>query len=153
MSIRKKIIKNLQIHRKEYVAVSLLLVYFILIATAGIIKKIKNISATNYQYSDAPDDDIIYNNIGSYYNSLGSRYPQAEEMFKKALRVNPNSFDAHNNLGHCYLNQLRYPEAEKMFKQAMRVDPRRDESYDGLGRVYSAQLRYSEAEEMFKKIK
>ena len=49
---------------------------------------------------------------------------QAEVEFKKALRLNPQLFDAHYYLGSIYFKQSRYPEAIEQCKAALRINPK-----------------------------
>jgi adenylate cyclase len=51
-------------------------------------------------------------------------YPEAEEAFQTAIRINPDSFEAHYLFGRAFLAQGKYREAIPQFRaaSAVRVD-------------------------------
>jgi tetratricopeptide (TPR) repeat protein len=51
------------------------------------------------------------------------RWGEAEEHFEAALRINPQSYEAMNNLGVALLNQGREDEATERFHQAAAINP------------------------------
>jgi len=91
-----------------------------------------------------------YLNEGHLYMKQEKRI-EAEEMFKKAIEVNPDNPDTYIKLGWCYKEQKRYPEAMEMIKKAQNMNPTNSWSYVELGNCYKDLGKYQEAEEVFKK--
>jgi tetratricopeptide (TPR) repeat protein len=98
-----------------------------------------------------PENDNNYLKLGRLYQTQG-KYPQAEELFKKAIELSPKNDDAYSGLGHLYQTQGKYPQAEELFKKAIELNPGNNFAYIGLGWIYRVQGEYSKAEELFKKI-
>lgn len=105
------------------------------------------LEATKY----TPKDPDLWSNIGVAY--VGKEDPaKAEEMFKKALSLNPKYNDAHLNLGVLYSQQKRYPEAERELREAAQ-DPayfRLDQVAYQLASLYTALNRPLLAERQLK---
>jgi Flp pilus assembly protein TadD len=81
-----------------------------------------------------------------------SRYAQAEDMFKKAIQINPKYDKAYQQLAFTYKAQAKYDEALRIMKDGMNLDPQKNVwVYSELGFCYKAQGRYDEAEEMLNK--
>jgi tetratricopeptide (TPR) repeat protein len=52
------------------------------------------------------------------------RYPEAEQAYREATRIDPNFAYPWNNLGSLLSDHLaRYPEAEQAYREAIRIDP------------------------------
>jgi tetratricopeptide (TPR) repeat protein len=72
------------------------------------------------------------------------KLPQAEETFKRVIRMQPRMGKAHLMLGVVYVDQQRFPEAEKEFRQALENDLEpinRMIAHNNLGVIYSENLR------------
>lgn len=52
-----------------------------------------------------------------------SRYEEAVEAFKGAIRLKPDNAWAHYNLGSAYCSLVRYDEAVMVFREAIRLKP------------------------------
>lgn len=79
---------------------------------------------------------------------------QAEESFKKAIRIHPEEADAFLGLALASReqNKSKYPQAEESFKKAIELDPYNAKHYLMRGFYYRDQVRnYVLAEESFKK--
>jgi TolA-binding protein len=59
-------------------------------------------------------------NVGSSYVSLKD-YPKAEEAFKKAIQMKPDSPDAYNALANVYNIEKKFEDAAKMTEEANKV--------------------------------
>ena len=44
-------------------------------------------------------------------------------MYKKAILLSPEYFEAYNNLGITYIKSKKYDEAFKAFKKALKIKP------------------------------
>ena len=116
-------------------------------SSRGETKPILLLSRFRNAISDNSDKYLI---LGGWYYDQG-KYAQAEEMFKKAIKINPCNIEAYNELGMCYTDQGRYDRAEEMFKKVIAIEPNEHHSYQALGFWYWTQKKYAQAEEIFKK--
>ena len=64
------------------------------------------------------------------------RIESAVKLLEEAIRIAPNFFHAHNNLGILYLSFKRYGEAENEFKRSHELSPKAERPLTNLGRVY-----------------
>ena len=96
---------------------------------------------------------------GAHY-SLGAAYtqsageansPAAALEFQKELRINPDDFLSHLELGHIAQNQNDIAEAEKQLTRAAALNPAYPDSYLYLGQLYSEMERWTEAEAALRK--
>ena len=80
------------------------------------------------------------------------QFQQAIEMYRKAIELNPEIDEAHNNLGICYGETGNFIESIKMFEKAVELNPKYTEAYNNLGSsYYYLEKNYPKAIEMFKK--
>jgi tetratricopeptide (TPR) repeat protein len=75
----------------------------------------------------------------------------AERMFKQAIAINPNHFDAHYEYGALLGRLNRLDEGEAELKKAIQIDPLSSRAYDQLGAIYSLKGETENAEEQYKK--
>jgi tetratricopeptide (TPR) repeat protein/transglutaminase-like putative cysteine protease len=78
-------------------------------------------------------------------------YRSAEELFKKAVEINPRHKWAWNNLGLSYLGMSRIQEAAEAFQKQIEVNPQDLFAYNNLGRVLQFEGKADEAEKSFRK--
>ena len=77
---------------------------------SGQIKKcLKETLWTRKKY---PDEPFIYNLLGVLYSQLES-YQDSIKNYSKAIKLNPNYFEAYNNIGVAYTNWEKNDEAIK----------------------------------------
>jgi len=96
-----------------------------------------------------PDSVVAWTDLGNAESHLGHR-AAAEEAFRKALEVDPNSRDALNNLAWLLYQQKRLDEAESFARKA--VAQTGPDSYlvlDTLARVLTAKGSCDEAVRVF----
>lgn len=128
-----------------------------------------NLSAAMKELQEAEnlyaDDPELQNALGSVYHTRGIQpdYPcersdnkisdinminNAEIHYKKAIKLNNNYSEAHNNLGVLYLNMGRYDDAINEFNSALQnmsySTPER--AYVNMGWAYYKKKDYKEAE-------
>lgn len=83
-------------------------------------------------------------------------YTAAEVDYRRGLEKNPNSFEAHYNLGNALFKQDKYPEAQAEWQKAAQLIEGEDnkqqlsESYHNLGNAYFAQQQYDKAVAAYK---
>lgn len=94
--------------------------------------------------------DRGYLEQGWYYMAK-NELTQAEEMFNKAIELNPNNYEAHVDLGWCYRSLGKFFLAEQLYKKGIELTSYNDRAYFGLAMVYIDQNKLSQAETVLKK--
>jgi len=98
--------------------------------------------------------DPLVKNV-QYYLDLGrsltlqNRLQEAEEVYRKAINVDPNNAETLTLLGAFLVIQNRLAEAEDFCLKAIQVNPKFEGSYPVLGEIFLKQNRYIEAEKAF----
>jgi tetratricopeptide (TPR) repeat protein len=88
----------------------------------------------------------------AYVLGLGvPAYAQAATEFEKELKISPNDYNSHLELGVIYLSQNKVPEAEKELIRATSLDPRNPDPFISLGQLYDQTGRLPEAEAAYRK--
>jgi Flp pilus assembly protein TadD len=62
-----------------------------------------------------------------------------------ALKIAPDYYPAHNNLGSLYLSRSDFKSAEEQFQEAVRLDRNDAQAYFNLGNVFLLKHQYSES--------
>jgi tetratricopeptide (TPR) repeat protein len=70
----------------------------------------------------------------------------ALEHYEAALKVAPDYYPAHNNLGTLFLGKSDFKSAEEQFQEAARLDPSEAQAYFNLSNVLMLTRRFTEAE-------
>src|SRR5208337_3971621 len=82
-----------------------------------------------------PDNAALYLNLGAVYSDMGDKhYPEAEQMLRKSLALEP-SYGAYANLGHLYIQQQKFAEAAAATEKAVQLN---DKDYVVWGNLRSA---------------
>jgi tetratricopeptide (TPR) repeat protein len=68
----------------------------------------------------APEDGTMQYHLGRYYYSA-QRFSQAEQAFRAALKLNPGSVRAHDNLALALEAQTKTEEAEESYQRAIQL--------------------------------
>lgn len=99
--------------------------------------------------SSHPGSALVWTNLGNTDLKLGKR-TEAEEDFRSALRADPSSRDAMNNLAWLLFEQKRLDEAESLARKAV-AQPGPDNYLvlDTLGRILAARGACNEAQTTF----
>ena len=77
--------------------------------------------------------------------SARKQYAEAMISFEQALKANPNSVSAHNNLATLLFILHRYDEAAGHYREAIRLTPDNPHLYANLGDVLVKQGRTADA--------
>jgi len=117
-----------------------------------------------------PNRVKIYNNLGNLYcqmlkesksssqvypkgsvvvDNIRELYQKSLNNFKKALQLDSNDPEVHNNLGDLYYLGQIYPSALEEYKRAIKLDPYYVDAYNNLGLVYLKEKNYDEAQKAF----
>lgn len=93
---------------------------------------------------------LAWHMAGAAYNQAG-QFLDSEEMYTKALEIDPNSAMTLCNLGGAYVNQRRHELAIEAFNKSIRADPRYQNglAYLNLAMTYDALGRRAEAEQVY----
>ena len=68
----------------------------------------------------APGDGTMHYHLGRYYYSA-QRFPQAEQAFRAALKLNPDSVKTYDNLALALEAQTKTEEAEASYRKAIEL--------------------------------
>jgi serine/threonine protein kinase/tetratricopeptide (TPR) repeat protein len=69
-----------------------------------------------------PDNWTLYLNLSGVYTDMGSKhYPEAEEMLRKSLSLEP-SYPGYANLGYLYNQEQKYAEAAAATEKALQLN-------------------------------
>ena len=93
------------------------------------------------------DSDLVYVNLGSAADELGYK-AEALGAYERALKINPRSTEAHNNLGVLYFETREYELSLKNYALALKETTRLSEKAlinENMGNVYYAMGRFDEA--------
>lgn len=71
---------------------------------------------------------------------------EAIAHYRAALKIAPDYYPAHNNLGALYLTGKEFKSAEAQFQEAIQLDPKEGQAYFNLGNLFLLTGRYSESE-------
>ena len=88
---------------------------------------------------------------GRVYQQKG-RLPEAERAYKKAIKINRDFVEAHNNLGNILLDRGRLKEAAASFRNAVKLQPDHSMLLVNLGNVLQLLGEFEQAIECFQKV-
>jgi Flp pilus assembly protein TadD len=71
---------------------------------------------------------------------------EAISHYEGALKIAPDYYPAHNNLGSLYLGKSDFKAAEAQFRESVRLDQNEAQAYFNLGNVLMLTGRYTESE-------
>ena len=93
----------------------------------------------------------VYDQLEWYYRTQ-REYDLAEEILKRALKVNAGDAHAYGKLGQFYLTQGLYDEAETMFKKAIKINPENEAPYlELLAWCYALKGEHGASKDIFKR--
>lgn len=96
-----------------------------------------------------PDDSEVLNLLGLVYFKTNS-FPEAEVIYRRLVRENPNVFILHSNLGLILFKQGNLDESEQYLVRAVELRPNYAKSHLYLGLLYRQRKRYPLALEHLK---
>lgn len=91
-----------------------------------------------------PDDADVLNLLGLVYFKTNA-FPEAEVIYRRLVRDNPNIFTLHSNLGLILFKQEKLDEAEQFLKRAIEIRPNYAKSHLYLGLLYRQTKKYQQA--------
>jgi tetratricopeptide (TPR) repeat protein len=91
-----------------------------------------------------PDDADVLNLLGLVYFKTDS-FPEAEVIYRRLTRENPNVFTLHSNLGLILFKQGKLDEAEEFLLRAVELRPNHAKSHLYLGLLYRQRKKFGVA--------
>jgi len=104
----------------------------------------------NHTLQYAPNSYRIINNLGMAYADTGD-HAQAEETYRRAIKVEPSNPVAYHNLGNTYKETGERELAIENFQTAIQLDPEFIFSYNALANLYLEEGDYRGARTVFEK--
>lgn len=92
------------------------------------------------------DDTDVLNLLGLVYFKTNA-FPEAEVIYRRLAKENPNVFILHSNLGLILFKQGKLDEAEEFLRRAVELRPNYAKSHLYLGLLYRQRRRYQLAME------
>jgi tetratricopeptide (TPR) repeat protein len=89
--------------------------------------------------------------MGNTFQELG-KLDDAVSSYQKAISLNPNYVEAHNNLGHTLQKQGRLEEAITSFQRALALKPDITEARINLATIYTDLGRFDSAESVLSRV-
>ncbi len=83
-----------------------------------------------------PETVVVFNKYAIELRKL-EQYKESLKQYKKCLRIEPESYILHYNLGRAYFEMQKYGEARKALEDALRLKPDHEESKKLLAHVKS----------------
>ncbi|HUP49536.1 MAG TPA: tetratricopeptide repeat protein [Thermoanaerobaculia bacterium] len=91
-----------------------------------------------------PDEADVLNLLGLVYFKTNA-YPEAEVIYRRLVRDNPNVFTLHSNLGLILFKQGKLDEAERFLLRAIEIRPNYAKSHLYLGLLYRQRRKLPQA--------
>jgi len=88
-----------------------------------------------------PDDADVLNLLGLVYFKTNA-FPEAEVIYRRLIRENPNVFILHSNLGLILFKQSKHEEAETYLRRAIELRPNYAKSHLYLGLLYRQKKKF-----------
>jgi tetratricopeptide (TPR) repeat protein len=96
------------------------------------------------------DDANACLEAGKFYAYRG-KIPEAMELFKRAIKLEPGEVDAYYMLAWLYKDQGQYLESEELYNKIILINPESVRAYCELGDNYRILDKFVQSEESFKK--
>jgi len=85
-----------------------------------------------------PKNYMAINTYGFILLNFKNQTENAENLFKKALKINNKAVFPLNNLGVCNFKRGNLKKAEELYRQALKIDVRFGSSYENLANIFLA---------------
>jgi len=107
-------------------------------------------SSYNQILQHDPANDNALNLLGVLNHSRG-KHKLAVRQIKKAISLDPDSFEFHYNLGRVFDSAKQYNEAIEHYNKAIEINPDDLNAIINLGRIYYLQNKHAEAISLFQR--
>ncbi len=93
-----------------------------------------------------------YDDASLSYNKYAyEHFLKAEELFKKAIRTDPERTDAYLHLSHLYSEAGKYEMGIPLLNKVVRIDPRNKNAFLFMGYLYYKTLSFDSSQTAYKK--
>lgn len=111
----------------------------------------KRYQAAIEAYKKAPKNSAaVWNKMGIAYQMLYDT-DDAENCYRKSLRLDKSNANVMNNLGTIYDAEKRYGDAERLYRAALKIDPRSALIWKNLGTALLARHKYKKGWAVYQK--
>lgn len=93
---------------------------------------------TAKEKAEIADSTFAFNYRATSDAKAKREYEKAVGEFKKAINLQPDMAEAHNNLGYCYRKLGSLDESLKHYHRALRIDSTLEQAREYLGETYLA---------------
>ncbi|MEA3548051.1 MAG: protein kinase [Thermodesulfobacteriota bacterium] len=90
--------------------------------------------------------------LGQAENLRETDAPQAIALFEKSIHFDPESEQAHFQLGTLFMKQKDYARAIESYENVIELNPKFADTFFNLGFIYAVSKDYARAEEMFSRV-
>ncbi|HDY88447.1 MAG TPA: tetratricopeptide repeat protein, partial [bacterium] len=100
-------------------------------------------------------DDHTYVKSGALFGEIFENYDKAEELYLKALELNPENINAHHRLGNIYMKKEEYDKAETEFNIILDKYPEYEYvhyAHYQLGIIFKNRNEFDRAEKEFRTV-
>ena len=78
-------------------------------------------------------------------------FQEAENLYKKILKANPNHYQSLGNLGFLAIQSKKYDASKKLLERTIQINPRDAEAHNNLGNVYYLRGEHRQAVSCYQK--
>ena len=97
-----------------------------------------------------PDEPFIYNLLGILF-AHSEDYEDSIKNYTKAIKLNPNYFEAYNNIGVAYTSWKKNDKAIQYFDKAIKINPLYAEAFNNKGNALKEKGEYQSAVRFYEK--
>ena len=90
--------------------------------------------------------------LGQAENLRGTDAPQAIALFEKSIHFDPESEQAHFQLGTLFMEQKNYARAIESYENVIELNPEFADTFFNLGFIHAVSKDYARAEEMYSRV-
>ncbi|KPJ57978.1 MAG: hypothetical protein AMJ42_04145 [Deltaproteobacteria bacterium DG_8] len=116
-------------------------------------KKVKNYNNLGNLYyqmlKESKSSSQVYPKRLVVVENIRELYQKSLNNYKKALQLDSNDPEVHNNLGDLYYLEQLYPSALEEYKRAVKLNPYYADAYNNLGLVHLKEKNYDDAQKAF----
>lgn len=108
------------------------------------------LSLLNEMAGEFPDDPRVHFAIGRALEALENPFA-AQREYSRAVSLDPDAFEAHNNLGVLHLLRREFPEAKRAFQRAITANVNYAVAWLNLGIVERNLENYRESDQAYRR--
>lgn len=109
-------------------------------------------ASTSFVANSGAADRLDRNPLIGVIYDVQKLHPQAQSLYRMALRHNARSAKIHNNLGYSYYLNGQWDNALREYQTAVELDPGYREAWSNIGLYYVKLGQFSDALASFEKI-